>query len=306
MNTPEIQPSSRPGSRSWRFLREPLLHFVVLGGLLFGGYYAVNDEPQTSDSKRIVIDEGQLASIVAIFQRTWLRPPTREELAGLVEERVKEEVLYREALALGMERDDPVVRRRMRQKIEFLNTDLSEPESPSDAELQAYLDANGDRFRTDERLSFTQVYLNEDAGEKSQKRAEALLQQLTGHPPSDAEVAQLGDATLLPAAMQHAAGRDIGSVFGKGLVEALSAAPAGRWSGPYASSYGQHLVYVSERQPAREPQLSEVRAEVEREWLAERQRENNQRFYQGLRDRYTVEVADPRPFAGDALAAVRP
>jgi len=117
MNRIESQPPTQGDSWTWRLVREPLVHFLLLGGLLFGAYYALNDEPQISDSKRIVIDEAQMASLAATFQRTWLRPPTPEELVGLVEDRIKEEILYREALALALDQDDLVIRRRMRQKM---------------------------------------------------------------------------------------------------------------------------------------------------------------------------------------------
>jgi PPIC-type PPIASE domain len=289
------------GSWARRLVREPLVHFLLLGGMLFGAWYLFNDQPQVSDSNRIVIDEAQMASLAATFQRTWLRPPTREELLGLVQDRIKEEILYREALALGLDRDDQVIRRRLRQKMEFVSTDLTEPDPPTEAELQAYLDANMDRFQTTERLSFTQVYLKQD----EQERATALLQRLAGHPPSKLDLDQLGDANLLPGAMQQADIHGLERVFGNDFAATLLAAPLGRWSGPYASPYGQHLVYVSERLPAREPPLGEVRTAVAREWLVEREREANERFYQALRKRYTVEVAYPEPRAGESLAAVQ-
>jgi len=289
------------GSWARRLVREPLVHFLLLGGMLFGAWYLFNDQPQVSDSNRIVIDEAQMASLAATFQRTWLRPPTHEELLGLVQDRIKEEILYREALALGLDRDDQVIRRRLRQKMEFVSIDLTEPDPPTEAQLQAYLDANMDRFRTSERLSFTQVYLKRD----EQQRATALLQRLAGRPPSQLALDQLGDADLLPGVMQQADQPEIGRVFGRGFAEALSAAPLGRWSGPYASPYGQHLVYVSERLPAREPSLGEVRTAVAREWLAERERDANERFYRALRDRYTVEVAYPKVAAGDKLVAMQ-
>jgi hypothetical protein len=299
-----IEKQSPTQGESWpgRLVREPLVHFLLLGWLLFGAYYLLNDEPQINDSKRIVIDEAQVASFAATFQRTWMRPPTQKELVGLVEDRVKEEILYREALALGLDRDDQVVRRRLRQKMEFVSTDLTDSEPPTEAELQAYLDANADRFRTSERLSFTQVYLKED----EQERAAALLQRLAGHPPSQLDLDQLGDASLLPGAMQQADRHELGRVFGNDFAATLAAVPLGRWSGPHASPYGLHLVYVSERLPAREPLLSEVRSEVEREWLAERQREANARFYQALRDRYTVEVAGPLTPAREDVLAMKP
>jgi hypothetical protein len=302
MKSKEIQSPALEGSWSRRLVREPLVHFLLLGGLLFGAWYAFNDQPQLSDANRIVVDEAQVASIVATFRRTWLRPPTRKELAGLVEDRIKEEILYREALALGLDRDDLVIRRRLRQKMEFLNTDLTEPRPPTDAELQAYLDANMDRFRTSGRLSFTQVYLKQD----EQERATALLQRVAGHPPSELELETLGDASLLPGAMQQADMRDLDRIFGSDFAATLLAAPLGRWSGPHVSPYGLHLVYVSEHLPAREPPLGEVRKAVEREWLAQRQRQANERFYRALRARYIVEVAKSQPSARDDVVAMRP
>jgi hypothetical protein len=297
-----IPQTTQGGSWARRLVREPLVHFLLLGGLLFGAYYRYNDEPLAGEPDRIVIDERQVKSLAASFQRTWLRLPTHEELVGLVQDRIKEEILYREALALGLDRDDLVIRRRLRQKMEFLNTDLTEPEPPTEAELQAYLDANRERFRTTERFSFIQVYVKED----SRERATALLQQLTGHPPSELALEKLGDASLLPATLQQADPPEIGRVFGNDFAATLLAAPLGQWSGPQASPYGLHLVYVSERLPARVPPLSEVRSEVEREWLAEREREANARFYQALRERYTLEVAYPQPAAGDDVVAMQP
>jgi hypothetical protein len=133
-----------------------------------------------------------------------------------------------------------------------------------------------------------------------------LLERLAEHAPTELELEKLGNASLLPGAMQQADRHELGRVFGNDFGATLSAVPLGRWSGPHASPYGLHLVYVSERLPAREPPLSEVRSEVQREWLADRQREANARFYQALRARYTVEVADPQPPARDDVVAMQP
>lgn len=301
MNTNRVN-RFQPRSRIWsiRLVREPLVHFVLLGGLLFGAYSLINDEPQAGDTNRIVVDAAQVTSLAETFERTWMRPPTKQELSGLVENHIKEEILYREALALGLDQDDLVIRRRMRQKMEFLNTDLSEPEPPTKSELQAYLATHMDRFRIPERLSFTQVFLQVD----DRARASALLQQLTGRLPAQLKPDQFGDASLLPRTMQQAGERELVRVFGKEFWAELSAAPLAKWSGPHASPYGLHLVYVSERLQSREPALAEVREAVEREWLAERQRVGNERFYDRLRERYTVDVVYPARVSDPALASV--
>lgn len=301
MKSAALRSAATDGSWPRRVVREPLVHFVLLGGLLFGGYNLLNDEPRAGDANRIVVDAAQVTNLAHMFERTWMRPPTRAELSGLVENHIKEEILYREALALGLDRDDLVIRRRMRQKMEFLNTDLLEPAPPTEAELRAYLDAHMDRFRISEQLSFTQVFLKQD----SQKRAKVVLQQLAGRLPSELALDKVGDASLLPGVMRQADRQELERVFGKDLVAKLLTAPLQKWSGPHVSPYGLHLVYLSERRSAREPPLAEVRQAVEREWLAARQRDANEAFYQALRQHYTIDVVYPEPPTDDALAAVR-
>ena len=284
-----------------RLVREPLVHFMVLGAGLFVLYsYAGGNTSEPAD--RIMVDEAEIQRLAEQFQRTWIRPPSRQELAGLAEEFVKEEILYREALALGLDQDDLVIRRRMRQKMEFLNSDLVEQQPPTDVELQAYLDANPQKFQQPARLSFQQIYLHGDESSAAQQRkAAALLARLEREPAASWQ--EFGDATLLPAALDKVSVRDIAGTFGTALAEAIATAPMKRWSGPYASEYGLHLVRVSERTPETLPPLSQVRAAVVRELTNERRLQANERFYRALRERYTVEIRLPDAVVGDKLAA---
>jgi hypothetical protein len=283
-------------SMHW-LLREPLLHFLVLGVGLFV-LYTQFGQTDAASRDRILVDEAELMRLSEQFQRTWMRPPTREELRGLAEDFVKEEVLYREALALGLDRDDLVIRRRMRQKMEFLNADLTE-QQPTDADLQAYLEANPDSFRRPPRFSFQQVYLSpQRSGEDPERRAQALLGRLqAAGRAADLDFQALGDATLLPPQMQRATPRDIANTFGRDFADAVAQAQRDAWSGPYASAYGLHLLRVTEHQPGSLPTLAEVRPVVEREWANERRQEADARFYQALRDRYTVEIRLPEASA---------
>ena len=286
-----------------RLLREPLVHFTVLGAGLFVLYsYAGGNTSEPAD--RIIVDETEIQRLAEQFQRTWMRPPSRQELAGLAEEFVREEILYREALALGLDQDDLVIRRRMRQKMEFLNADLVEQQTPSDVELQAYLDANPDKFRQPARLSFQQIYLGPEQNPQSaQPKAAALLQRLKKEP--EAPWQELGESTLLPAELDKVSVRDIAGTFGTPLAEVIAAAPIKRWSGPYVSEYGVHLVRVTERTPEMLPPLSQIHAAVVRELTSERRLRANERFYQALRERYTVEIHLPDAIVGDKLAATQ-
>ncbi len=279
-------------------LREPLIHFLIGGALLFLLYGWVAGDGDAQRPDRIVVGEERIASLAAGFERTWMRPPTREELEGLVDDFVTEEILYREALGLGLDRDDLVVRRRMRQKMEFLSADLTERE-PSEAELSAFLEENAARFREPARVSLRQLFLAPGRpGAPPQERAEALLRQLRGEAAGGADGEPLGDSTLLPERLEAASPRDLESVFGAAFSDAVAAAPVGVWSGPLPSSFGLHLVYVSAREPGRMPSLAESRRSALREWSAARRAEAVEQFERKLRAGYQVEIRIPETAAG--------
>jgi hypothetical protein len=273
-----------------RLLREPLLHFLAGGALLFALYGIVGDDPSYAPD-RIVVDEERVASLASTFQRTWLRPPTRGELDGLVREFVNEEILYREGLALGLDRDDGVIRRRLRHKMEFLHTGRAEREKPNDAELAAFLSANRERFQERERLSLRHVFVSPQAGTSAaRRRANELLWKLRAGE-SSAETG--GDSTLLPETLVKASEREIAAVFGAGFAGDVLALAGDDWAGPVASTYGLHLVRIDERVPTRLPELAEVRQQVEHEYEAAERAESKQGFLRELRARYDVEIQMP-------------
>ena len=287
-------------SMHW-LLREPLLHFLILGLGLYVMYTQFGGT-DAAPRDRILVDEVELTRLSEQFQRTWMRPPTYEELRGLAEDFVKEEVMYREALALGLDQNDLVIRRRLRQKMEFLNADLTDPE-PTDAALEAYLQANPDSFRRPPRFSFQQVFIKpQREGDDSSQRARALLQRLRSADPASVDFQTLGDPTLLPPQTERASPREVANIFGNDFAQTLTQIDQGAWSGPYASAYGLHLVRVTASEPAKLPGLAEVRPLVERDWSNERRQEANLRFYQSLRDRYTVEIQLPDPNPGAQAA----
>ncbi|KPK07891.1 MAG: hypothetical protein AMJ64_05190 [Betaproteobacteria bacterium SG8_39] len=274
-----------------RLLREPLVQFLLLGAALFVLYRAVSPAPEAPPN-RIVVDAGQVARLAQQFERTWLRPPTRTELGGLIEDHVTEEILYREALALGLEKNDLVIRRRLRQKMDFLNEDLGAQREPSDAELQAYLDAHAEKFAAPARISFRQVYLKPDKDSAmAHARAEALRAQLDA---GSILATEAGDATLLPRALENASAVDIARSFGAPFAEAIDKLPAGSgWRGPIETEYGLHLVNVSARDPGGPLPLSAVRPAVAREWGAAQRANAKAKFYAALRERYTLSIELP-------------
>ena len=286
-----------------RILGEPLLHFAVLGALLFVLFRALGD-PREATPQRIVVTTGQIERLAETWRRTWQRPPTRAELDGLVQEYVREEIFYREALALGLDRDDTIVRRRLRQKMEFLTEDLGTPAQASEEELRSFLVAHPARFRVEGRLSFRHVFLSsERRGEASALQDATRLLVALQEDPAGVAADAPGDPLPLRADLTDASESEVKRTFGSGFAEALRDATPGRWQGPIASAYGLHLVFVRERSPARQPTLDEVRDRVQSEWLVERRRQANESVYRRFRERYEVVIEEVGAAAGDVRSA---
>ena len=274
-----------------KLLREPLFHFLVLGAGLFALFGLVDDSEGTR-TDRIVVTVGQIQRLTEGWARTWQRPPTQQELDGLVEDFIREEVFYREALAMGLDRDDLIVRRRLRQKVEFLTDDLAAAIEPAEEELRGYLAENAEQFRIDSSFSFDHVYFSRDRrGDVAYRDAEELLSRLATAS-SDVDPAALGDPLLLPGEYQQASSREIVGRFGGEFAARLAELPVGRWAGPIESGYGLHLVLLRERIDGVVPEFEDVREAVERDWMAERRKETGEAFYQGLRARYSVVVEE--------------
>jgi hypothetical protein len=269
-----------------RILREPLLHFLVLGAALFAAFQLAGDRGEATPGK-IVVTAGKIDHLVTGFTRTWRRPPTARELDVLVEDYLREEVFYREALLLGLDKDDTIVRRRMRQKLEFLAGDATSMVAPTDTELQAWLERNPDKFRVEPTRAFSQIYFA--GGDKPPVAAARALEQL-GRAAGDSRAAPLGDATMLPREMPPSAVDEIGRVFGNRFAGEVARLEPGRWSGPVQSGYGWHLVRVSESTEGGTRSLSEVREAVKREWQAARSREVVDAAYAALRGKYIISI----------------
>jgi hypothetical protein len=272
-----------------RILAEPLLHFLLLAAALFGAYGLVSKRT-SGEPGSIVITQGQVASMMEAFTRTRQRPPTEEEVEGLLRDRVRDEVYAREAIALGLDKDDTVIRRRLRQKMEFVSEDVAAQVEPTDADLATYLQEHGDAFRVEPRFTFRQVYLNpEKHGEKLAGDAARMLARLNQL--GDAEdVSTVGDSSLLDDQFVDVPASEVAARFGEGFAAKLGELPPSRWQGPVPSGYGLHLVFVGTRTESRAPALADVRDAVRREWTNVRRLEANERFFQELLQRYTVTV----------------
>src|SRR5688572_1680648 len=273
-------------------LREPLLHFLLLGVLIFAVFKFVSSE--TSQPGKILISKGRIESLEIAFSRTWRRPPTASELEGLIRDYVREEVFAREAVALGLDKDDTIIRRRLRQKLEFVSEDVAAHAEPSDEQLREYLKEHADAFRGDRRFTFKQVYLNsQQRGTNLRRDASQLLAQLR-RSGGQTDISTLGDSLLLENGFKGIAAAEVVKQFGEQFAATLGEMRAGQWEGPIESGFGVHLVLMTERTDGSMPALEDVRAAVRREWSNARRLETNEKFYRTLLQRYNVTIELPQ------------
>ena len=291
-----------------RLLREPLLHFLLLGTALFVADAFRSKSGTRRSPAEIVVTAGRIEHLATGFAKTWQRPPTGTELKGLIDDWVREEIATREAVALGLDRDDSVIRRRLRQKLEFVSEDLAAEVEPTDADLAAWLRDHPDSFRVEPRFTFRQICF--DPGRHGDRLAgdvaEALARlQASG---ATADGPAPGDSLLLEEAFHAAPAGEIAKQFGESFAESLRGLAVGEWQGPVESGYGVHLVRITERTESRVPELAEVRDAVRREWSNARRLQCDGDFYRELSKRYTVIIegtidapapADPRDVAAD-------
>lgn len=267
------------------FWRQPLLHFLVAGAAIFA-LNAIRGTPEPAGSDRIVVTVAQVERIAGLWQQTWGRPPSESELQALIRDHVREEVYYREALKLGLDVNDTVIRRRLRQKMEFFATDDAAGVS-DEAELQRYFRENAEYYRTSPRYDFEQVFLATSDEQRAQQTLDALR--------AGADPASLGDEISLPRTMAHADEAAVARTFGSAFHAALDSLEVGAWSAPVVSGFGQHLVRVSKKEPAIVPALDDVRGWVENDWQAQQYRLARDAAFEKMLARYDVEIEVPMP-----------
>jgi hypothetical protein len=268
-------------------LREPLVHFLVLGGVLFAIFGRGGSDVGAAD-RQIVVSETDIGRLSEGFSRTWHRPPTPDELEAQIRDYIREEVLYRTALALGLDKDDTIIRRRLRQKMEFLLEDAVPP--PQEADLRAYLQAHPEKFRAQPLISFRQVFVSQTRSAAAEADARRILARLTSGAP---DAANEGDALLLGDRFSRMPLDRIAALFGESFAQAVAQSAPGGWAGPLRSGYGLHLVLVTAVEPGKLPAFEQVRSAVEREWFADRRAAVQAAQYQALLSGYRVIVQKP-------------
>ncbi|MFK8042859.1 peptidyl-prolyl cis-trans isomerase [Congregibacter sp.] len=270
-------------------LKDPLFHFALIGLALFVSFVLLND-PST-DTNEITVSVAQQEQLVAAYTRVWRRPPNAEELKGLLDDWIREEIANREALTLGLAANDQVVRRRLRQKYESFMDQFAASIEPTDDELQNWYISNGDDYRRDARYSLRQRFFSSDRRDDAQADAASALAKIdVDDPELDGS---LGDALAMPQRFDDNRETELSNRFGQAFTDSLGNLPQGRWSGPVPSAYGFHLVFLESAEPQTVPELDEVRAAVLRDWRAQHMEKARNSLYASLLERYSIDIQTP-------------
>ena len=273
-----------------RWLREPLLQFLLVGVLLFALWKVVN--PHSADpgpANRIVLTEDDLKQLATTWMLAGRAPPTAQQMQSLVDDRVREEVLYREALALGLDKDDTIVKRQLARKMEFLTEDVSKLEAPQAGELKAWFEKNKERFALPPRVSFRHIYFSPDRrGKNVRADAERAQSELAGKPMDAPAVATAGDPFMFQQYYGDRPFDEIARQFGPQFARALIAVTPGAWAGPIASGYGWHVIFAESITPQRLPDFDDIEPEVKAAWMEDRRNDTRGQLYKAMRARYEV------------------
>jgi parvulin-like peptidyl-prolyl isomerase len=289
-----------------RLLREPLTQFLLLGLLLFAGYHGLRrgGDPRGQPG-RIELTADDLRQIGFAWVAQGRAAPSREEMQSLVDARVREEILYREALAFGLDKEDTIVRRRMAQKMEFLFEDVAALREPTADELRAWFEENAERFTLPARATFRHLYFSPDRrGASAHDEAARALQKVAGKPMDSPQATALGDPFMFQDYYGDRSPDDVARAFGPGFARALFRLTPGAWAGPIESGYGWHLVWVDAMTPSLAPAFEEVEPDVRTGWIEERRAEIRQQAFEAMRARY--EVVLPKDLSVADLATLSP
>ena len=276
-----------------KLLRDPLIHFLVIGALIYAGYGLLDTDSDMEDTRTINISSGEIEALSDQWSRLWNRPPTEAELAGILRKHVRTQILYREAKAMGLDAQDTVIERRLAQKVELLSRSLVVPAEPSDEVLANWYSENTDRFRTADTYTLSQVFFDPDKRDDATlDDAQAALELLEGQASVPRDLSEYGDNSMLK---NYYAGRselDVRKTFGGGFTEKVIALSPGQWHGPILSGFGTHLVYLHGVTRQQAPALADIKSQVRDAWMEEQIETLSARFLDELVSRYEVVVEE--------------
>jgi peptidyl-prolyl cis-trans isomerase C len=272
---------------------EPLVHFLLIGAGIYAVYGAFSAGEADNDERTITVARGEIQALADQWSRSLSRPPTEDELDGIIRNHVRVKILYREALAMGLDNGDVVIERRLAQKVELLAQGLMTPEEPSEEELIAWYAENSDRFKEPDLYTITQVFFDMDKrGATTLDDAKAALGKLNALDRLPPDVDDYGDRLMLDAYYANVSKMELGKLFGMAFAEQVVELEHGVWQGPILSGYGAHLVQVSDAVLTPLPAFADVKRRIKDEWMAEEVKELSERFVENLISRYEVNIEE--------------
>ena len=274
-----------------RLFKEPLIQFLIIGASIYGAYALFGVAEEDFRDTTILVDSNRINAMISQWQKRWNRLPTREEIDGLIQAYIREDVLYRQALVMGLNEDDPITRRRMAQKLEFLTSDISRMQQPQEAELEQYFAQNQESYRGLDTISFVHVFIDPDKrGDATLGEAAEILAQLEAAGLPDDETIMLGDRLLLQKSFTMATELDVSRQLGSSFAEAVMKLEAGRWHGPVLSGFGLHLVYIHDLVKAPPAKFEDLRQQVLNDWHEQRREQFNANFLESLKSQYEIVI----------------
>jgi len=274
-----------------KFLREPLVQFFFIGMCIYGAYALYGTPDEGLEDNTIVVDTSRIAAFKTAWEQRWNRPPTEQELNGLIDQFIREDILYREAIAMGLDKDDPITRRRMAQKLEFLSKNIASLKEPEAGELERFFEENKEQYKIPDLITFSHVFIDPDKrGDATLGDAALLLSELQAAGPPDTNVSGLGDRFMLQNYYPQKSELEIRKLFGTGFATSVMQLEIEQWHSPVLSGYGTHLVYVYALEIAPLPVFEDVQASVMENWQAQQQEEFNEAYFESLKSRYQIII----------------
>ena len=289
-----------------RLVREPLIHFLLLGGLVFALYAVLSPVANRAQADRIVLTQNDLRQLAVQWLAQGRPRPTAEQMRSLIEQRVGEEILFREALAMGLDKDDEIIKRRLAQKMDFLAEDVAALQAPDEAQLRAWFTQNTSRFAQPPRVSFHHLYFSSDRGPGAQEAADAALVRIAHKTAASAAGAAAADPFMFQDFYAERTPEQVTREFGPLFAQAVFQLKPGAWQGPVQSGYGWHLVFEDTLEPSRTPAFEEIEADVKSAWLDQKQQDVKRAALEAFRARYTVIVPPLESIDWDTLRAQQP
>ena len=279
-----------------KFSGEPLVQFFAIGALIYAAYAYTGDRAVEENGERISITTGQIAALEDAWKKRWNRAPTPQELQGVVRQLLRERVLAREAMAMGLDRDDVVIRRRLAQKLEYLSQDLLGIGTPSNEELAMFLAENARAHETPASVTMTHIFFDPDErGEQALEEAKNQKVVLSDLKVAPTDARSYGDQFMLQSYYPERTYAELSKLFGSGFVDSLKELSVGEWHGPVLSGYGVHLVYVHHREDAAPAKLEDVKGRVLADWQDMKRKELSEKYLSGLLERYQVSIESKDP-----------